>query len=64
MSDFPKDVWLAAIAALDGHGEIRIIEVIAGAILTERERCAEMAEDLQLMGKDGYEISSAIRGTS
>ncbi len=42
MTDFPKDVWLSAIAALNGHGEIRIFEVIAEAILAERERCTEI----------------------
>ncbi len=46
MSDFPKDVWLSAIAALDGHGEIRIFEVIASAILAERKRCAAIASGI------------------
>ncbi|RYX78510.1 hypothetical protein EON76_05120 [bacterium] len=45
----PEDVWLAAIAALDGHGELRIIEVIDRAILAERSRSSKVIEEQRLM---------------
>jgi hypothetical protein len=72
VKDFPKDAWLAAIEALEGHGEIRIIEIIASAIVNERERCAGWHDHCAVMFKESDEpysawhraSAAAIRGTS
>lgn len=52
--DIPQDAWDAARAAYAGYGRageydvtLAAYELIARAILAERERCARVAEDYQ-----------------
>lgn len=72
MSDIPEDVWIAVRAALSsagipsteadyGNGTVFEVEaeVIARAIMAERERCAKLADALTKASTPGMPLFGA-----
>lgn len=75
--DIPQDAWDAAREAMNAHYHVTsarnqsewdaYIYVAARAVLVERERCAQIADDHAkawglAMGTGATEIAKAIRG--
>lgn len=64
-NDISDDAWEAArervVAIRVFTGEEAMIEIVARAIMAERERCAKVAESNNEWPQEGEEIATAIR---
>jgi hypothetical protein len=62
-SEIPADIRTKAEAVVDRGYNVGLIEAVSAALMSERERCAQIAEANNSWPQEGAEIAAEIRKT-